>query len=100
MELGFGNFMGVGLFTILFVIIAIWSLTWKGFALWISARESKKWWFIPILLLNTAGILEIIYIFFFTKNGKDYVKNFKEKYFKKRVKKEKENKVEEVVENQ
>ena len=48
----------------LFVIMAIWSLAWKGAALWKAARRSEPKWFIALLILNTVGILEIIYIFF------------------------------------
>ncbi len=45
------------------MILVVWSLTWKGMALWKSARHGHKVWFIVMLLINTLGILEIIYIF-------------------------------------
>ncbi len=45
------------------IAIIAWSLAWKGVALWKSARRDQIAWFIAILLLNTLGILEIIYIF-------------------------------------
>jgi len=48
-------------------LLAIWSLTWKGIALWKAARNASKIWFIVMLIVNTSGILEIIYIFFFSK---------------------------------
>jgi hypothetical protein len=48
-------------------ILVVWSLVWKGWALWKAARLSSKWWFIILLLVNTVGILEIIYIFFIAK---------------------------------
>jgi len=51
---------------IIFLII-LWVLPWKGVALWKSARNSHKWWFIVLLITNTMAILEIIYIFFFSK---------------------------------
>lgn len=60
-----------------FIILMFWSIAWKGFALWISAREGKKWWFIILLILNTFGILEIIYIFGFSKTGKKCWTDFK-----------------------
>ncbi len=48
-----------------FVILAIlWSLVWKGLALWHSARRGQYWWFLILLVVNTLGILEIIYLFF------------------------------------
>lgn len=45
----------------------IWTLAWKGVALWKAARNGSKPWFVVLLLLNTLGILEIIYIFGFSK---------------------------------
>lgn len=44
------------------VPLAIWSLFWKGLALWHSARKGSVVWFIVLLLVNTVGILEIIYL--------------------------------------
>ncbi len=46
----------------LFVIIAIWDLAWKGLALWKSAKNDQKYWFMAILVVNSVGILPIIYI--------------------------------------
>lgn len=48
---------------ILLVAVIIWSLIWKGIALWKAARNDSKPWFVVLLLLNTVGILEIIYIY-------------------------------------
>ncbi len=57
---------------IFFVLFMIWSLFWKGWALWVSARNGNKKWFIALLILNTLGILEILYIFYFSrKKGED-----------------------------
>ena len=55
------------LFALLFAVLAVWTIAWKGTALWKAARNNSKPWFIVLLLLNTMGILEIIYIFFFSK---------------------------------
>ena len=49
------------------VLIAVWTLPWKGVALWKSARLRNKRWFIVLLIINTVGILEILYIFVFSK---------------------------------
>ncbi|MBI4812672.1 hypothetical protein HY798_04565 [Candidatus Falkowbacteria bacterium] len=49
--------------------ITLWILPWKGVALWISARKGAKWWFIALLVINTLAILEILYIFVFSKRG-------------------------------
>lgn len=52
---------------ILVFILFIWSMAWKGLALWKSAKYNQRNWFIAILVLNTVGILEIIYLFRFAK---------------------------------
>ncbi len=50
-------------------LVIVWSLVWKGLALWRAAREGEKVWFIVLLLVNTAGILEILYLFVFSKKS-------------------------------
>jgi len=45
----------------------LWTLPWKGVALWKAARNTHKKWFIALLVLNTLAVLEIIYIFAFSK---------------------------------
>ncbi len=59
--------------TLITVIIAIsvWSIPWKGLALWRAARLERKWWFITLLIINTAGILDIIYYFVISKKCKN-----------------------------
>lgn len=51
---------------ILYLLIA-WSLVWKGIALWNSARNKQLVWYIALFIINTAGILEIIYLIFFNR---------------------------------
>ncbi len=51
----------------MFIVILVWSLVWKGLALWRAAREERIWWFIAMMVVNTLGLLEIIYIFIFSK---------------------------------
>lgn len=51
-----------------FIIMAlVWSVFWKGLALWHSAQRGQPWWFVIMLFVNTLGILEIIYLFFVAK---------------------------------
>lgn len=45
------------------LVAVVWSLFWKGLALWHSARKRHPWWFVIMLFVNTLGILEIIYLF-------------------------------------
>ena len=47
-----------------FIPTMIWSLAWKGLALWHAAKRNEKWWFIGLLVVNTVGILEICYLLF------------------------------------
>ena len=57
---------------LIFVIIAaLWTIPWKGMALWKSAKNGQKSWFVVIFLINTLAILEIIYIFFFSQKKTD-----------------------------
>lgn len=53
--------------TLLIPIIIVWTLPWKGVALWRAARNKQLVWFIVLLIFNTLAILEIIYIFGFSK---------------------------------
>jgi len=52
---------------ILYCALIVWTLVWKGIALWKSAKNNSAPWFVVLLLVNTVGILEILYIFFFSK---------------------------------
>ncbi len=51
----------------LFITIIIWSVAWKGVAWWHAARQGHRIWFIAFFIINTVGILEILYIFLFSK---------------------------------
>jgi len=55
---------------IFFLVLVIWSLFWKGLGLWQSARGGQKYWFVAILILNTVGVLPIVYLAFFQKKNK------------------------------
>ncbi|MDD5152921.1 MAG: DUF5652 family protein [Candidatus Pacebacteria bacterium] len=55
-------------------VFVLWSLFWKGMALWHSAKRGDKIWFIVLLVLNTLGIVEICYLLFVAK-----IKFFKDK---------------------
>jgi hypothetical protein len=50
-------------------LAVIWSLVWKGLALWKAARNGSKPWFVVLLIVNTLGILEILYIYVFSKKA-------------------------------
>jgi len=49
-------------------LLVLWTLLWKGLALWKSARNDQRYWFVALLVLNTAGILDILYLFVFANH--------------------------------
>lgn len=53
-----------GIHPLVILGMILWTLVWKGFALWRAAGLHQKYWFIAILIVNTLGVLEIIYLFF------------------------------------
>ena len=54
-------------FPIAVLAAVIWTIPWKAVALWRAARNGSVAWFVVMLILNTLAILEIIYIFAFSK---------------------------------
>ena len=62
---GAGLLLGMGAFA-LFVAM-VWTIYWKGMALWHAARKGEKVWFVVLLVVNTLGILEILYLYVFSK---------------------------------
>jgi hypothetical protein len=67
-----------------YIPFLIWSIFWKGLALWKSANKKQLIWFILLLIVNTVGLMDIIYIFFLNRwdidNGK--ILKYLEKVFK------------------
>ncbi|MEN9751363.1 MAG: hypothetical protein RLZZ600_410 [Actinomycetota bacterium] len=53
------------------VILGIWSAIWKGIALYKAGGNKSIPWFVVLFLVNTLGILEIFYIFVFSKGSKN-----------------------------
>jgi hypothetical protein len=65
----------------LIALIMVWVLFWKGYALWIAARNSSRWWFIVLMIVNTFGLLEIIFIFGVAKKTpKDLTNSLKTRF--------------------
>jgi hypothetical protein len=63
---GYANGMFFGGMGAWFLLLIVWSLVWKGLALWKAAREGSKVWFVVLLVLNTDGILDILYLYVFS----------------------------------
>ena len=77
-----GSELGIpfGLAPWLLVLMLVWSLVWKGLALWRASRNGQRIWYIVLLLVNTLGLLEILYLNLWEKNEEEE----KEKPAKKR----------------
>jgi hypothetical protein len=60
-------------------LAVLWSFVWKGLALWRSALLRQKWWFIAFLVVNTLGILEIVYLFVVSRRYRVLVEVVEEK---------------------
>jgi uncharacterized membrane protein YccC len=48
-----------------------WSIVWKGLALWRAARLRQLGWYIALLVINTVGVFEIIYLVATNKRYKE-----------------------------
>ena len=60
-----GGWAGIFLFPLVLLFI-VWTVYWKYHALWHAAKEDEKWWFLGLLVINTLGILEILYLYYFS----------------------------------
>lgn len=59
----------LGLLLPFVIVVAVAVLILKGFSLWYAARGGQKYWFIALLIVNTLGLLEIVYLLFFRPNA-------------------------------
>jgi len=57
-----------GLFWTLFLLLAVWTMALKGIGLWHAARNYQRRWFIALLIINTFGLLELVYLIWFRKD--------------------------------
>lgn len=48
--------------TVLLGMAIAWDLAWKGVALWRASRNSHSRWFVALLVLNSAGVLPMVYL--------------------------------------
>lgn len=46
----------------LLLVASLWGLIWKGFALWYAAKKGNSRWFVILLVVNAAGLLEVLYL--------------------------------------
>lgn len=55
----------MSIFIPLILVVVLWTIVLKGYALWNAARSGQRNWFIALLVINTFGILEIVYLIWF-----------------------------------
>ncbi len=60
--------------TLILIMLTI-DATLKAVAMWMAAQKGAKVWFVLLFILNTAGILPLFYIFYFSKQQKPDNKN-------------------------
>ena len=58
---------------IVIAFFLFWEIVWKGLALWKSAKKGQKYWFIALLIVNSLGLLPIVYLLIdkYSKKSKD-----------------------------
>lgn len=47
-------------------LVTLWSALWKAVALYTAGKKSQKGWFVALFFINTLGVLEILYLAFFS----------------------------------
>jgi len=67
-------YLGYKIPLLILILIVLWTLFWKGYAVWTAVKNDQKGWFVAVLVFNTLGILEIIYLFCFAKKKLSDVK--------------------------
>lgn len=50
-----------------FIVLIYISVLLKGVALWRAGTQRQRNWFIALLVINLVGILELVYLFKFSK---------------------------------
>jgi hypothetical protein len=59
------EYLGISVW--LWIVLILWSSVWKLLALWKSARKNNLTWFVVLGILNTVGILDMLYIYVFSE---------------------------------
>lgn len=49
--------------------LLIWTMFWKGMAMWHAAQRKSLPWFVILLIVNSFGLLEIGYLIWLKTKG-------------------------------
>ncbi|MHA1451185.1 MAG: DUF5652 family protein, partial [Candidatus Hodarchaeales archaeon] len=52
-----------------YLVLTAWILVWKGMALWFAGKQKQKFWFLVLFVMNTLGVLPILYLAFFSEKA-------------------------------
>ncbi len=61
----------VFIYSILALLI-VWEAVLKAIALWKSAQRKQLGWFLAIFIINSAGVLPLIYLVFFSRKNEQH----------------------------
>jgi methionyl-tRNA synthetase len=64
------GFLADPMIAVLLFALIVWSAVWKGIALWKAGRNNQIAWFVFMFIINSAGLLPIVYLLFFQKKKK------------------------------
>jgi len=53
----------------LLALIILWTMPWKGVALWKASQNKQTVWFVVLLITSTMALLDALYIFYFSKKA-------------------------------
>ena len=53
------------------IVIAIWDMVWRGIAMWKSAKNDQRNWFLAVFIFETFGLLPLFYLYFAQKKKRD-----------------------------
>ena len=62
------------IYNILAIILVLWTIPWKVYAVWLAVKSDRKAWFVVLVLINSLSILEMIYVFNVEKKSWEEVK--------------------------
>ena len=69
--------------SLIIAVGVVWSVFWKCYSTWTAAKHNHKKWFVALIIFNTFGILDMIYIFGVVKKKWSDVSNTVSRIFNK-----------------
>ena len=54
----------------LMIILGVWDIVWKLIAMWHAAKNGHTGWYVVLAIINSLGILPMLYLFVVCKSVK------------------------------